>query len=875
MRLTRAAAVAAVLATRAAAASAAAAASLDPDTEACLDACSSKGRPEAALLVCYDICLAVRERNETACGQDLLDASFEHLTLLSFSSGHVFETIAILQGALFGGERHGHGHGHGDGDATAELAAFFAESHLNDRGSPAACSDVKGAHYCLGQGPPMFASLGLCLPRSCGTNFINGVLGNVTDDGSGLGGAALSFSCGDELRVEADTGTLAVLYLVGTLVALVCFGTAVDYCNRLREKTHGSLPDGRSGGGSGGGGGGFEEVKGGTSFAQQQQGLVMPSRSLLDFVIPDDAAYSDDDTGIRQRLLPPTPEKSVESGGSAAAAVEAGEQKLKAEEDGGGGGGGGASSHRQQPGHDREVGGHQGPVQRGSQRGRRRWFGERLECFSVLVNVDSLLAPPRAGDEFRALDGVRTLSMLWVILGNTLLYNLTGIGAGYSNFVDVMPHNGKGLFSRLSGQVIPGSFLAADTFFLVSGFLLTSMLLPKLDAGLMGGGSGGAGRRWAWIGKTYLHRYLRLTPTLAFVTLMFWKVLPLLGDGPVFWPLARSLEERCSRYWWTEITYLSSIAPWPPLSNGCILVTWWLSDEFMFFIAGVPLVALCHRHPRAGAALTVLAAAASCVFTLLWYGYHQDAHLSYFDLAKTPFAAPWARCPPYLLGILCGMVWHARFRGRVGSDGAGDATGGDSTRGGVGGGGLEVEGEANSGVGGAGVRRRRKREAMVTALVVLAGLTSAALMAFLVYGTYWAYQDMSESRLSPWQDHLYLAFSRPAWALGVALMCLLCFCGHGGVVDWLLTHPGWTTPSRLTYCAYLFHTGLLTVLYGSRDVATELTSLEYAVTYMGVVLGTFAGATLLHLLVEAPFRNLESLERRRRLVLLRLRERQI
>ena len=105
------------------------------------------------------------------------------------------------------------------------------------------------------------------------------------------------------------------------------------------------------------------------------------------------------------------------------------------------------------------------------------------------------------------------------------------------------------LFFRLSGQVIPGSFLAADTFFLMSGFLLSSMLLPKLDAGVLGGGSGssGGGRCWAWIGKTYVHRYLRLTPTLAFVTLMFWKVLPLLGDGPVFWPLARSLEERCSR----------------------------------------------------------------------------------------------------------------------------------------------------------------------------------------------------------------------------------------------------------------------------------------------------------------------------------------
>ena len=441
MRLTRlAAAVAALIVARAGAGALAAAAAVDPDVEACLDVCSSKGRPEAALLVCYDVCIAVHERNETACGQALLDASFEHLTLLSFSSGHVFETIAILQGALFGG-------GGGNNNATAELAAFFAESHLNDRGSPVACSDVTGAHYCLGQGPPMFASLGLCLPQSCGTNFINGVLGNVTDDGSGLGGAALSFSCGDELRVEADTGTLVVFYLVCALVALVFLGTAVDYCHRLGEKDHESLVQSALGGGGGGGGGsgGVEERKG-TGFGQEQHGAEakggpMPSRSLLDFVIPDDAAYSDDDCGIRQRLLPPADDAG--DAAAAAAAAEAGEQILLAEE-------ADASSDRQrrgqQAGHDRpgHGGGHRGLVQRP----RRRWCGEHLECFSLLLNVDSLLAPPRAGDEFRALDGVRTLSMLWVILGNTLLYNCMGIGAGYSNFVDVMPHNGKGLFSR-------------------------------------------------------------------------------------------------------------------------------------------------------------------------------------------------------------------------------------------------------------------------------------------------------------------------------------------------------------------------------------------------------------------------------------------
>ncbi|CAM9917653.1 unnamed protein product [Hapterophycus canaliculatus] len=146
---------------------------------------------------------------------------------------------------------------------------------------------------------------------------------------------------------------------------------------------------------------------------------------------------------------------------------------------------------------------------------------------------------------------------------------------------------------------------------------------------------------------------------------------------------------------------------------------------------------------------------------------------------------------------------------------------------------------------------------------------ATTLLAVPVYGTYWSYQDALDPGLSPWADHLYMALSRPAWSMGVALMCLLCFTGHGGLVNWFLTRPGWTPLSRLTYCAYLFHTMLLTVLYGSRNLAIELTALEFAITYMGVVMGTFLGATALHLLVEAPFRNLESLERRKMLQRLR------
>lgn len=71
---------------------------------------------------------------------------------------------------------------------------------------------------------------------------------------------------------------------------------------------------------------------------------------------------------------------------------------------------------------------------------------EFLECFSVMLNMDRLVAPPRAGDEFGALDGVRTLSMMWVVLGHVLIYALSG--PGFTNTIDILPRNGEGLLAR-------------------------------------------------------------------------------------------------------------------------------------------------------------------------------------------------------------------------------------------------------------------------------------------------------------------------------------------------------------------------------------------------------------------------------------------
>lgn len=76
-----------------------------------------------------------------------------------------------------------------------------------------------------------------------------------------------------------------------------------------------------------------------------------------------------------------------------------------------------------------------------------------------------------------------------------------------------------------------------DSFFWMSGFLLSYTILQKMGSGSLG--------NWLWVGKAYLHRYLRLTPTVIFVTLFVMFVFPFIGSGPLWWPFTSVIHDNC------------------------------------------------------------------------------------------------------------------------------------------------------------------------------------------------------------------------------------------------------------------------------------------------------------------------------------------
>ncbi|CAN0072229.1 unnamed protein product, partial [Discosporangium mesarthrocarpum] len=233
-----------------------------------------------------------------------------------------------------------------------------------------------------------------------------------------------------------------------------------------------------------------------------------------------------------------------------------------------------------------------------------------LAAFSVPRNLTRLfqVGPP---NELSVFDGIRVISILWVVLGHTLAVQAS---IGYINPEAVMPPNG--LVSQWVGQLFFSARFSVDTFFYVSGFLVVYAMLNRFkssshEAIHASSNRSKARRLSAWLPFFYVHRLLRITPPYIFCLLVWWKLAVFLGDSP-FWYRWEYFIGLCDNFWWSNLLYVNNLVPWHQgETSECFYHTWYLANDMQFYAISPLFIVLYLRNKFWGFTATAIVLCAS------------------------------------------------------------------------------------------------------------------------------------------------------------------------------------------------------------------------------------------------------------------------
>lgn len=427
-----------------------------------------------------------------------------------------------------------------------------------------------------------------------------------------------------------------------------------------------------------------------------------------------------------------------------------------------------------------------------------KWH-EFITAFSLYKTLPTLLTTKQAPNVITSMNGIRVISLFWVITLHTYIST-----EHIDNAVDYLEINRRFYF-----QVVGQAIFAVDSLFALNGTLVAYLTLHQMQKR----------GRFPFL-HYYIHRYLSLTPTYAFVLFSAWFLTNHIATGPSL-SLSNPYAAQCSKYWWSNLLYINNLYPWKN-EEECMYWSWYLANDMQFFvIAPVILIPLYYMFP---VGLLIASALLACSFTitatlvgvfhfqgidLITRGY-TNVTVNQLDLL---YIKPWSRIPPYLVGIVLGFMFYKEIR-------------------------LPFSWKKNA------------------TIYLAVWVASGVLLISIWCGVYFTWNGHTPSVA---ENIIYLTFRRFAWGLGVALLVFACHNGYGGPINTFLSMDVWTPLSRMTFCVYLVHPIVITILHDQFQRSFHFTATTLATFTVAFIVFSFAVSVVLCVFVEFPLGRVEML----------------
>ncbi|XP_035857802.1 O-acyltransferase like protein-like [Sander lucioperca] len=419
-----------------------------------------------------------------------------------------------------------------------------------------------------------------------------------------------------------------------------------------------------------------------------------------------------------------------------------------------------------------------------------RW----LEAFSLQTTSQDVFSTSSSTRRrgYPYLNGIRVLSLLWIISGHTADFNKISLD-NYKDWKKISERSPLHVFT-VSGPI----YLAVDTFLVLGGLLSARSLL------------GAIGRAEDKLSPSLVVNYLftrmkRVQPLHLFIVCLSIGLVSLVQWGP-YWFKGIDIMMDCKTNWWTNLLLINNFFP---VEEICLPWTWYLSLDFQCY-ATTPLLVYLYRLNRgvfvgvAGGLLLMTTVADAVVTALLQLPVFVPTTLPFGIYNLYYYFPPHTRYGPFLIGILTGIYFTTKKDQLL----------------------------------------KQKWQAGLGWFCCLSLMAVVVGVAFILRETP-AYPSVPHA--------LYQGLHRSLWALAVTWIILACEEGYGGFIKSFLSLDLWIPLSNISFCSYLMHPIFFTIYIGLQETPVHYIDINFVYQFLGTLVLTLVVSCVFTVLVEKPY----------------------
>ncbi|KAJ3650137.1 hypothetical protein Zmor_021845 [Zophobas morio] len=438
----------------------------------------------------------------------------------------------------------------------------------------------------------------------------------------------------------------------------------------------------------------------------------------------------------------------------------------------------------------------------------RSGYGRVLAAFSLPKNFYRLMDhTPKNPDDISlsCIQGVRFYNMMCVILAHTIMVQFA---TPVSN-----PIYNESVHTNFLNAFITNGGYVVQTFFLISGWLLTYKVYCTFE--------GKQKLRIQDLFSIFILRYLRLTPTLAFVVAFHCTWLIHISRGP-FWDKIIGDEYRnCRKNWWTNLLYINNYVN---KEEMCLQQTWYLATDtqlFLIFLIVIYVMKSAEKYCKLIIASTT--AVGILIPAVISYVNNYDILVRQFPevlynyTLQIPqwhimYSASYSNITGYALGVMFGYFFY---------------------------------------------KTNRKNVFKAKIYVILWWILSFGLSISVILVAGKMYQDnYSYTRL---ESALYWGFGKYVFGLGLGIGIYGMTQNIGWFCVWVCRWPPAQVLGRLTFSAYLIHVTLIRLRIAVHRQPLYTNEMLLVHSWLGDVAIAYLSALVVTLFIEMPVSALQKI----------------